>query len=546
MPDKNAVLKGLPPRRISEVAAELGLDTERILPHGHYIAKIPIAELEARQRQPDGHLILVTAMTPTPQGEGKTTATIGLADVLRRLGKKSMFCVREPSLGPYFGIKGGGTGGGRAQVVPAEDINLHFVGDMYAVEKANNLLCAMVDNHLQHGNELGLDPRRIVLRRVIDLNERSLRDIIIGLGGPLHGVPRRDGFNITPASEVMAILCLARDFGDLGRRMTRMVVGFTYKGEPVRADAVQAVGAMQVLLRDAIHPNLVQSLEGTPAFVHGGPFGNIAQGTNTCVATRLALKLADYVVTEAGFATDLGAEKFIDLKCRTAGLKPSTAVIVATIKAIKYHGGFTDTGGLGNLAKHIENVRRFGLEPVVCLSHFPDDNPQDHARVIKFCEQQGVEAVVSRHFDQGSAGTAGLAEAVLRSIKKNKNKSIHFMYPLEAPVEKKIETLATQLYGADGVDFDRAAQSGIELLNKHGFGKLPVCVAKTAMSLSDDPALRGRPRGFRVKVNELRLSAGAGFIVVVCGNIVTMPGLPKVPAAAHIKVLPGGRVTGLT
>ena len=546
MPDKNAVLKGLPPRRISEVAAELGLDTERILPHGHYIAKIPIAELEARQRQPDGHLILITAMTPTPQGEGKTTATIGLADVLRRLGKKSMFCVREPSLGPYFGIKGGGTGGGRAQVVPAEDINLHFVGDMYAVEKANNLLCAMVDNHLQHGNELGLDPRRIVLRRVIDLNERSLRDIIIGLGGPLHGVPRRDGFNITPASEVMAILCLARDFGDLGRRMTRMVVGFTYKGEPVRADAVQAVGAMQVLLRDAIHPNLVQSLEGTPAFVHGGPFGNIAQGTNTCVATRLALKLADYVVTEAGFATDLGAEKFIDLKCRTAGLKPSTAVIVATIKAIKYHGGFTDTGGLGNLAKHIENVRRFGLEPVVCLSHFPDDNPQDHARVIKFCEQQGVEAVVSRHFDQGSAGTAGLAEAVLRSIKKNKNKSIHFMYPLEAPVEKKIETLATQLYGADGVDFDRAAQSGIELLNKHGFGKLPVCVAKTAMSLSDDPALRGRPRGFRVKVNELRLSAGAGFIVVVCGNIVTMPGLPKVPAAAHIKVLPGGRVTGLT
>jgi formate--tetrahydrofolate ligase len=528
------------------VAAELGLDTERILPHGHYIAKIPIAELEARQRQPDGHLILVTAMTPTPQGEGKTTATIGLADALRRLGKKSMFCVREPSLGPYFGIKGGGTGGGRAQVVPAEDINLHFVGDMYAVEKANNLLCAMVDNHLQHGNELGLDPRRIVLRRVIDLNERSLRDIIIGLGGPLHGVPRRDGFNITPASEVMAILCLARDFGDLGRRMTKMVVGFTYKGEPVRADAVQAVGAMQVLLRDAIHPNLVQSLEGTPAFVHGGPFANIAQGTNTSVATRLALKLADFVVTEAGFATDLGAEKFIDIKCRPAGLKPSTAVIVATIKAIAYHGGFTGTGGLGNLAQHIENVRRFGLNPVVCLSHFPDDNPQDHARIIKFCAQRDVEAVVSRHFDQGSAGTTGLAEAVLRSIQKNKRKSIRFLYPLEAPVEKKIETLATQLYGANGVDFDRAAQSGIELLNKHGFGKLPVCVAKTAMSLSDDPGLRGRPRGFRVKVNELRLSAGAGFIVVVCGTIVTMPGLPKVPAAAHIKVLPGGRVTGLT
>ncbi len=430
MPDKNAVLKGLPPRRISEVAAELGLDTECIFPHGHYIAKIPIGELETRQRQPDGHLILVTAMTPTPQGEGKTTATIGLADALRRLGKKSMFCLREPSLGPYFGIKGGGTGGGRAQVVPAEDINLHFVGDMYAVEKANNLLCAMVDNHLQHGNELGLDPRRIVLRRVIDLNERSLRDIIIGLGGPLHGVPRRDGFNITPASEIMAILCLASDFGDLGRRMTNMVVGFTYKGQPIRADAVQAVGAMQVLLRDAIHPNLVQSLEGTPAFVHGGPFANIAQGTNTSVATRLALKLADFVVTEAGFATDLGAEKFIDIKCRAAGLKPATAVIVATTKAIAYHGGFKDTGGLGNLAKHIENIRRFGLEPVVCLSHFPDDKPADQSRIIKFCQQQGVEAVVSKHFDQGGAGATGLAEAVLRAIAGKKRKSIRFMYPL--------------------------------------------------------------------------------------------------------------------
>ncbi|MGD0061110.1 MAG: formate--tetrahydrofolate ligase [Verrucomicrobiia bacterium] len=546
MPERTAGLNGQPPRRILEVAAELGLDTEGILSHGHYIAKIPIAELEARQHQADGHLILVTAMTPTPQGEGKTTATIGLADGLRRLGKKSMFCVREPSLGPYFGIKGGGTGGGHAQVVPAEDINLHFVGDMYAVEKANNLLCAMVDNHLQHGNELGLDPRRIILRRVVDLNERSLRDIIIGLGGPLHGVPRRDGFNITPASEVMAILCLARDFGDLGERMTNMVVGFTYKGEPVRADAVQAVGAMQVLLRDAIHPNLVQSLEGTPAFVHGGPFGNIAQGTNTCIATRLALKLADYVVTEAGFATDLGAEKFIHLKCRSAGLRPATAVIVATVKAIQYHGGFNETGGLGNLAKHVENVRRFGLEPVVCLSHFPDDKPEDQEHVIQFCAQHDVEAVVSKHFDKGSAGTTEMAEAVLRSIKKNKGKSIQFLYSLESSIQKKLETLATQLYGADGVDYDRAAQAGVELLNKHGYGQLPLCVAKTAMSLSDDPELRGRPSGFRIRVNELRLSAGAGFVVAVCGNIVTMPGLPKVPAAAHIKVLPSGKAVGLT
>jgi formate--tetrahydrofolate ligase len=526
---------GLPPRRVSEVARELGLNTETLLPHGHYITKIPLAELEARQNQPDGRLILVTAMTPTPQGEGKTTAVIGLADALRRLGKRSLLCLREPSLGPYFGIKGGGTGGGHAQVVPAEDINLHFVGDMYAVEKANNLLCAMVDNHLQHGNELGLDPRRIVLRRVIDLNERSLRDIVIGLGGPLNGVPRRDGFSITPASEVMAILCLAKDFCDLGRRMANMVVGFTYKGEPVRADAMQAVGAMQVLLRDAIHPNLVQSLEGTPAIVHGGPFANIAQGTNTCVATRLGLKLADYVVTEAGFATDLGAEKFIHIKCRTAGLKPSAAVIVATMKAIAYHGGFKDTGGLGNLAKHIENIRLFGLEPVVCISNFPDDKPADYAKVVKFCARLGAEAVVSKHFDEGGAGAMNLADAVLRALHRSERKKFRFLYPLNAPIEKKIETLATQLYGADGVDYDRGVQNSIRLFNKHGFGNLPICVAKTALSLSDDPERRGRPGGFRIKVNELRISAGAGFIVAICGNIVTMPGLPKVPAAAHMK-----------
>lgn len=537
---------GLAPRRIVEVARELHLDPDCLLPHGHYIAKVTISELETRADRPDGELILVSAMTPTPQGEGKTTASIGLADALRRLGKRAMFCLREPSLGPYFGIKGGGTGGGRAQVVPAEDINLHFVGDMYAVEKANNLLCAMVDNHLQHGNELGIDPRRIVLRRVIDLNERSLRDIVIGLGGPLHGVPRRDGFNITPASEVMAILCLAKDFNDLGQRMARMVVGFTYKGEPVRAEAVQAVGAMQVLMRDAIHPNLVQSLEGTPAFVHAGPFANIAQGTSTCVATRLALKLADYVVTEAGFATDLGAEKFFHIKCRSAGLKPATAVIVVTAKAIAFHGGFTETGGLGNIAKHIENIRLFGREPVVCISHFPDDQPGDYAKIIKYCAKLGVEAVVSEHFDKGGQGSRALAEAVLRAIAKNRRRPVRFLYPLEAPLEKKIETLARKVYGADGVDFDRTARSNLELLAKHGFTNLPVCVAKTAMSLSDNADLRGRPRGFRITVNELRLSAGAGFVVAICGNIVTMPGLPKVPAAARIRILPDGRAAGLT
>ncbi len=536
---------GAPPRRIHEVAAELGLNPDRILPHGHYIAKVPADELEARKEKPDGKLILVSAMTPTPQGEGKTTTAIGLADALRLLGKRSMFCVREPSLGPYFGIKGGGTGAGRAQVVPAEDINLHFVGDMYAVEKANNLLAAMLDNHLQHGNSLGIDPRRIVLRRVIDLNDRSLRDIFIGLGGVKHGVPRRDGFNITPASEVMAALCLAKDFADLGERLSRMVVGFTYKGQPVRASELEAVGAMQVLLRDAIHPNLVQSLEGTPAFVHGGPFANIAQGTNTAIATRLALKLADYVVTEAGFATDLGAEKFVDIKCRLHGLRPSAVVIVATAKAVAYHGGFKSEGGIGNLAKHIENVRAFGLEPVVALNHFADENPADLNRIIKFCDRLGVGAAVADHFAQGGKGAAELAHAVIGCVEQNRRKKLRFVYPLDMPLEKKIERVARVIYGAEGVDFDRSAETDLELIKRHGYDNVPICVAKTAMSLSDDPQLRGRPRGFRLNVSELRLSAGAGFVVVICGNIVTMPGLPKVPAAARIRVLPNGQAVGL-
>jgi formate--tetrahydrofolate ligase len=538
-------INGQPPRRILEVANELGLDSDRILPHGHYIAKIPIEELELRNHQPDGTLILVTGMTPTPQGEGKTTTTIGLADALRQLGKRAIFCLREPSLGPYFGIKGGGTGAGRAQVVPAEDINLHFVGDMYAVEKANNLLAAMVDNHLQHGNELGLDPRRIVLRRVIDLNERSLRDIIIGLGGVKHGVPRRDGFNITPASEVMAILCLARDFADLGQRMARMVVGFTYGGEPIRAEQIQAVGAMQVLLRDAIHPNLVQSLEGTPAFVHGGPFANIAQGTNSAIATRLALKLGEYVVTEAGFATELGAEKFFHIKCRLTGLQPAGVVIVATTKAVAYHGGFARGGGLDNLAKHIENIRMFGLEPVVALNHFADDKPEALNRIIRFCARQGIEAVVADHYAKGGDGAVELARAALRVVKKNQRRRLRFLYSLDQPLDKKIESVARHLYGADGVKLDRGAQSDLDLLNRHGFANLPVCIAKTPLSLSDDPTLRGRPRNFHLSVNELRLAAGAGFVVAICGQIVTMPGLPKVPAAARIKVLPNGRATGL-
>ena len=534
-----------PRRKIGEVARELGLDPEVILPYGHYIAKIPITELKAREKRKNGNLILVTAMTPTPSGEGKTTTTIGLGDALRQLGHKTAICLREPSLGPYFGIKGGGTGAGWAQVTPAEDINLHFVGDMYSVTKANNLLAALLDNHLQHGNELGIDPRRIVLRRVLDLNDRALREIFVGLGGVRNGIPRRDGFDITPASEVMAILCLAKDYGDLGKRMSKMVVAFTFKGEPVVAKSLQAVGAMQVLLRDAIHPNLVQTLEGTPAFVHAGPFANIAHGTNSAIATRTALKLAEYVVTEAGFGTDLGAEKFFHIKCRVTGLKPQAVVIVATAKAVLHHGGFTDNGGLGNLAKHIENIRLFGLEPVVALNRFPGDKPQDLARIVKFCERKGVEAAVADHYRKGGEGAIDLAEAVLRSIEKNRKRKLKFLYQLNESLRQKIQKIAKAVYGAKSVDFDRGAETDMELLTRHGFGKLPVCMAKTPKSLSGDPHLRGRPRNFRLTVNELRISAGAGFVVVISGNILTMPGLPKVPAAAKIKVLASGKPVGL-
>lgn len=534
-----------PPRRIHEVAEELGIDRDSLLPYGHHIAKVPIDELGRRSRRRDGHLVLVTAMTPTPQGEGKTTTTIGLGDALRHIGRSAAICLREPSLGPYFGIKGGGTGAGYAQVVPAEDINLHFVGDMYSVTKANNLLAAMLDNHLQHGNEIGIDPRRISLRRVIDLNDRALREIFVGLGGVSNGVPRRDGFDITPASEVMAILCLARDFSDLGQRLNRMVLAYTYKGDPVRARSLEAGGAMRVLLRDAIHPNLVQTLEGTPAFVHAGPFANIAQGTNSAIATRMALKLADFVVTEAGFATDLGAEKFFHIKCRTAGLRPSAAVIVATAKAVAHHGGSAPGGGLANLAKHVENIRLFGLEPIVAINRFEGDRPGDLTRIVRYCERKGVEAVVADHFRNGGRGAAELARAVVRVVESRPRRAPKYLYAPSRSLRQKITTVARKVYGAKGVDFDRRAETDLELLTRHGFGKLPVCIAKTPKSLSDDPKLRGMPRSFRVTVSELRASAGAGFVVVICGNIVTMPGLPKVPAATRIKVTPSGRATGL-
>ena len=538
-------INGTLPRRITEVAKELGFSWEEILPHGHYIAKIPVQHLQDRLDQPDGNLILVTAMTPTRQGEGKTTTTIGLGDALRRLGHRTVVCLREPSLGPYFGIKGGGTGAGRAQVVPAEDINLHFTGDMYAVTKANNLLAALVDNHIHHGNELGIDPRRIVLKRVMDLNDRALREIFIGLGGVKNGVPRKDGFDITPASEVMAILCLTQSFSELGERLGKIVVGYTFKGAPVLARQLHAVGAMQVLLRDAVHPNLVQTLEGTPVFVHGGPFANIAQGTNSVIATRMALKLAEYVVTEAGFGTDLGAEKFFHIKCRSAGLKPVGVVIVATVKAVQHHGGFQEQGGLGNLAKHIENIRRFGLEPVVAINRFTDDSEEDLQKIVKFCEKKGVEAVVAEHFFRGGEGARSLAEAVLRTIRKNRRRKLRFLYNLDDPIPKKLTQIARKLYGASGVDLDRGAETDLELLERYGYDRLAICVAKTPVSLSDNPKLRGVPKGFRITVNEFRVAAGAGFVVAICGNIVTMPGLPKEPVAVRIRVLPDGRAIGL-
>jgi formate--tetrahydrofolate ligase len=431
-------------------------------------------------------------------------------------------------------------------VVPSEDINLHFVGDMYSVSKANNLLSAMVDNHIHHGNQLGIDPRRIIWRRVIDLNDRALRKIFIGLGGVTYGIPREDGFNITPASEVMAMLCLAKDFQDLGKRLARTVIGFTYKGDPVFARDVKAHGAMQVLLRDTIHPNLVQTLEGTPAFVHAGPFANIAQGTNSAIATRMALKLADVVVTEAGFGTDLGAEKFMNIKSRIANLKPQTVVIVATIKAIEFHGGVSREKGFANLAKHIENIQSFGLNPIVAINRFDNDKKEDLKTVKNLCKEKGVEAIIAEHFQKGGKGAIDLAKAVLEQIESKRAKNPKFTYTLDSLIEKKIEKVAKIIYGASGVDYDRKALNDLDLIKEHGYNNLPVCIAKTPLSFSDNAKLRGRPKGFRITVNELRVSAGAGFIVAICGNIMTMPGLPKEPVATRIVVHPDGSVTGLS
>jgi formate--tetrahydrofolate ligase len=541
---------------IEDVAATVGLAPGELEPFGRHKAKIAWDAIARRRQQPDGALVLVTAMTPTPAGEGKSTTTVGLADGLRRLGRRAVVALREPSLGPVFGMKGGATGGGRAQLAPMEDINLHFTGDMHAIGSAHNLLAAMLDNHLAQDNALGLDTRRVLWKRVLDMNDRALRHVVLGLGGTAHGVPREGGFEITVASEVMAILCLSADLQDFKARVERVVVGETAAGALITAGQLKAAGAMAVLMKDAIKPNLVQTLEGTPALVHGGPFGNIAHGCNSVIATRLALKLGDVVVTEAGFATDLGAEKFFDIKCRSAGLTPAAAVVVATIRALKMHGGvpLADLGrpdvaavrrGLDNLAKHVENVRLFGVAPVVALNHFVSDADAEVAAVMEACGNWDVPAEISRGWELGGAGTTALAQVVLDGVKGADLGAFRPLYPDDMPLAQKIETVATRIYGADGVRLAPVAVQKLARWESLGYGRLPVCMAKTQNSLSDDPKKPGRPRGFTITVRDAKLSAGAGFVVAYAGDILTMPGLPKVPGAESMDVDAAGNVVGL-
>ena len=541
-------------RPITEIAATAGIDEAYLEQYGRYKAKVNSALLRESPRK-NGKLILVTAITPTPAGEGKTTTTVGLADGLRTLGKNAVVALREPSLGPVFGLKGGAAGGGWAQVVPMEDINLHFTGDFHAIGAANNLLCAMVDNHIYQGNALGIDPKSITLHRCVDMNDRQLRYAVDGIGGRVNGVPREDSWDITVASEVMAVFCLAESVADLKTRLGRIIVGYTYDGAPVTASDVKAVGAMTALLRDAISPNLVQTLEGTPAFVHGGPFANIAHGCNSVIATRMALKLGDYAVTEAGFGADLGAEKFLDIKCRTAGLEPDAVVIVATVRALKMHGGKakTDLGsedlaalerGLPNLLRHVSNIRDvYGLPSVVAINRFPTDTDAELALVVQKCAELGVKAVESNAWAQGGAGARALAEEVVQLCEQPH--TFRFSYALDGSIEEKISAIATRVYRADGVDFTAAAKKQIAQLTALGFGGLPVCVAKTQYSFSDNPALLGAPEGFRVTVRNVKVSAGAGFLVALTGDIMTMPGLPKRPAAESIDVDESGKIIGL-
>ena len=539
---------------ITEVASALGIRPEELEPYGHYKAKLSDDLAKRLESQPDGKLILVTAINPTPAGEGKTTTTVGLGQAMQKIGKKAIIALREPSLGPVFGIKGGAAGGGYAQVVPMEDINLHFTGDMHAITAANNLLCAILDNHMQQGNELNIDQRRILFKRCMDMNDRALRFVNVGLGGKANGIPREDGFQITVASEVMAILCLASDMQDLKERLGNILVAYTYDNKPVYAKDLKVNGSMAVLLKDAIKPNLVQTLENTPALMHGGPFANIAHGCNSVRATKLALKLADYTITEAGFGSDLGAEKFLDIKCRYAGLKPSAIVVVATLRALKYNGGVPKAetaqpnveavkAGLCNLAAHVENMKKFGVPVVVAINHFLTDSDEEIAVLENYCRENDVEFALSDVFAKGGEGGVALAEKVVKACEKTANFAP--LYDVELPIKEKIDIIAKNIYGADSVVYSSEALKSIANIEKLGQDKLPICMAKTQYSLSDDPSKLGRPTGFKLNIRDVKLSAGAGFIVALSGTIMTMPGLGKDPAAYRIDIDEDGHIHGL-
>lgn len=540
---------------ITEVAAKLGIGEEDIELYGRYKAKLSMDLIKRVQDKPDGKLILVTAITPTPAGEGKSTTTVGLAQGLAKIGQKVIVALREPSLGPCMGIKGGAAGGGYSQVVPMEDINLHFTGDFHAITSAHMLLAAMLDNHIQQGNALNIDPRRIVWKRVVDMNDRELRNIVVGLGGKAHGVPRQDGFDITVASEVMAILCLATGLHDLKERLSKIIVAYDYSGNPITAGMLKAQGAMAALLKDAVKPNLVQTLENVPAIIHGGPFANIAHGCNSVMATKTALKLADYTITEAGFGADLGAEKFFDIKCRYAGLKPDAVVLVATVRALKMHGGVPKTDlatpdveavkrGIVNLEKHIENIKQYGLPLVVAINAFAQDTPEELEAVRSHCAAHGVNVALSEVFAKGGEGGIELAKEVVALATSGKA-GFKLLYGEELSLKEKIETVAKKIYGAVGVNYTKEANNALKDFEKMGYGHLPVCMAKTQYSFSDDPALLGRPEGFEITIKNCRIAAGAGFVVVLTGDIMTMPGLPKVPAAEKIDVSDDGVISGL-
>jgi formate--tetrahydrofolate ligase len=541
---------------IREIASKLNISEDDMEMYGKYKAKLPLSFID-EDKIKRNNLVLVTAMTPTPAGEGKTTVSIGLSEGLNKIGKQTTVVLREPSLGPVFGIKGGAAGGGHSQVVPMEDINLHFTGDFSAIEKANNLLSALIDNNLHSKTRnLGIDPRTIVWKRVMDMNDRALRDIVIGLGGTLNGIPREDGFNITPASEVMAILCMSENFEDLKSRLGNIFIGFTYDKKAIYARDLNAQNAMAILLKDAIKPNLVQTLEGNPAIIHGGPFANIAQGTNTILATKMGLSLSDYVVTEAGFGADLGAEKFLDIKCVSGGLKPKTVVLVATIRALRHHGGATKDeyntpsvervgSGFVNLQKHIENIKKFNLNPVVAINSFYSDTVEEENLVIKLCSEMGVKAVVSKGWAEGGNGTTDLARAVVEEVESGKNE-FKQLYSWDSPIKEKIETIAREIYGAEGVNYSKKALAGLKKIENLGLSGLPVCMAKTQKSLSDNDKLYGRPSGFEVTVREFEYAVGAGFIIPILGNMMRMPGLPSVPASENMLIDNDGVISGLS